>query len=203
MSAPTDGDSDLLIKHPSLGTFGFIRENHAPRRRIHRLIVRPRVNPRRAALTISVFLLIIAFLLTPEHTQLRRVQAQNEGICGRTPEVRDVILLEVQKSRSTATCADVTSAELAAITIFDVSEPVTNVPLAYVQNYSKSTLLGSDFAGLTSLSELEISASPMLKSIPANAFMGTPALTRLFFQRQPVSKLFTNALLRDSATCKI
>ena len=147
----------MSYEYLSLRAFGIIGENHAPQRRIHRLIVRPRVNPRAAALTISVFLLIIAFLLTPEHTQLRRVQAQNEGICGRTPEVRDVILLQVQKSRSTATCADVTSAELAAITIFDVSEPVTNVFLGYIQNYSNSTLLGSDFAGLTSLSELEIS----------------------------------------------
>ena len=193
-SAPTDGATDLSIKYPSLGTFGIIRENHALRRRIHRLIVRPRVNPRAAAVTISVLLLIVAFLLTPEHTHLRQVQAQNEGICGRTPEVRDVILLQVQRDLPTATCADVTSAELAAITVFNVSDPITGVFLGYIQNYSNSTLLGSDFAGLTSLSELEISASPMLKSIPANAFMGTPALTRLLIHTTGVETIHERAL---------
>ncbi len=193
-SAPTDGATDLSIKYPSLGTFGIIRENHALRRRIHRLIVRPRVNPRAAAVTISVLLLIVAFLLTPEHTHLRQVQAQNEGICGRTPEVRDVILLQVQKSRPTATCADVTTTELAAISVFNVTDPETNEFLGYIQNYSNSTLLGSDFAGLTSLSELEIAASPMLKSIPANAFMGTPALTRLFIHTTGVETIHERAL---------
>ena len=183
----------MPIKYPSLGTFGRNRKNVAPRRRIHRLIVEPKAPLRAVALTISVLLVIVASLFTPEHTQLRRIQAQNEGICGRTPEVRDVILLQVQKSRSTATCADVTSAELAAITIFDVSEPVTNVFLGYVHDYSNSTLLGSDFAGLTSLSELEISDSPMLKSIPANAFMGTPALTRLFFHTTGVETIHERA----------
>ena len=183
----------MPIKYPSLGTFGRNRKNVAPRRRIHRLIVEPKAPLRAVALTISVLLVIVASLFTPEHTQLRRIQAQNEGICGRTPEVRDVILLQVQKSRSTARCADVTSAELAAITIFDVSEPVTNVFLGYVHDYSNSTLLGSDFSGLTSLSELEISDSPMLKSIPANAFMGTPALTRLFFHTTGVETIHERA----------
>ncbi len=183
----------MSIRYPSSRAFGIKPENGAPRRRIHRLIVRPRANPRAAAVTISVLLLIVAFLLTPEHTHLRQVQAQNEGICGRTPEVRDAILLEVQEARAAATCADVTAAELAAIKLLEVIDVQTGDNLATIIDYSNPTLLSSDFAGLTSLTSLEIFRSPDLKSIPADAFAGTPALTLLFVPENGVETIHERA----------
>ena len=167
MSAPTDGDSDLLIKYPSLRALGIIRENYAPRRRIHRLIVRPRVNPRRAALIISVFLLVIAFLLTPEHTQLRRVQAQNEGICGRTQQVQDSLLTFIT---ATDDCAAMTETLLASIG-----------PYLAINEKSIDSLMPGDFEGLTAVTSLVL-ASNDLRNLPTGVFSGLANLQTLRIQ---------------------
>ena len=192
-SAPTDGATDLSIKYPSLGTFGIIRENHALRRRIHRLIVRPRVNPRAAAVTISVLLLIVAFLLTPEHTHLRQVQAQNEGICGRNPVIQMMILGALPVVDS---CEDVTDADLASISSLNNFVGGTRRPIYRLEvgdlaglsglttlffvNSELSELPSGVFDDLVSL-QVVVITSGRLTRLPADLFASNPALERVDF----------------------
>ena len=87
------------------------------------------------------------------------------GICSRTAEVQTALL----DATSRTACADVTAADLVAVTSLTVS------------NYSGTTLDPADFAGLTGLTSLEIDASPQLTTVPDNAFAGLTALTTLDF----------------------
>ena len=93
-----------------------------------------------------------------------------------------MILAEVQISRASAECSDVTGEELAAIT-----------SLGVVEDYSKPAVDRADFSGLTALSSLEFSMSPKLTSIPARAFSELPALTFLFISESGVETIHENA----------
>ena len=87
------------------------------------------------------------------------------GICSRTAEVQTALL----DATSRTACADVTAADLVAVTSLTVS------------NYSGTSLDPADFAGLTGLTSLEIDDSPQLTTVPDNAFAGLTALTTLDF----------------------
>ena len=87
------------------------------------------------------------------------------GICSRTAEVQTALLAATSRTA----CADVTTADLAAVTSLTVS------------NYSGTSLDPADFAGLTGLTSLEIDDSPQLTTVPDNAFAGLTALTTLDF----------------------
>ena len=88
-------------------------------------------------------------------------QAKNIGpratvnICGRTPEVRDALLESIAGD---VTCSTVTDAQLAGL-----EELI-------VDGYSSASIVPSDFAGLSSLSKLQISNSRQLTTLPENAF---------------------------------
>ena len=100
------------------------------------------------------------------------------NICDRTPEVEAVILAQV----TGATCSTITDAQLAAI-----------VRSLLIEGYSSPTLLSSDFAGLTGVNVLTISASPDLQTVPANAFSEIPNLTDLYLTDNAIDTLHPNA----------
>ena len=93
-----------------------------------------------------------------------RVDSTGPGICGRTAVVRNAILAEIS---GVSNCADVTDADLAAITnSLDLS------------GRSISALVAWDFAGLTALTVLDLSNNS-LRTLPAGVFDDLPALTEL------------------------
>ena len=77
------------------------------------------------------------------------------NICSRTTEVQTAILALVPG----ATCSTITDAQLAGIT-----------GRLDIRGYSSASIVPGDFAGLTMLTELKISDSPLLTTVPANAF---------------------------------
>ena len=87
------------------------------------------------------------------------------GICSRTAEVQTALL----DATSRTACADVTAADLVAVTSLTVN------------NYSGTVLDPADFAGLTGLTNLLFGGSPQLTTLPDNAFAGVTALTLLDF----------------------
>ena len=94
-------------------------------------------------------------------------------ICSRTVEVQTSILAEV----SGAVCSTVTGTQLAGITQLAIT------------GYSSASIVSSDFAGLTGLPRLDITDSPGLTTVPANAFSEvTGTLTDL---RLPGNKIAT------------
>ena len=87
------------------------------------------------------------------------------NICNRTLEVQDALLAFIQDSDPSVTCSTVTAAQLAS-----VDELIVN-------GYSGASIESSDFAGLSSLSKLQISNSRQLTTLPANAFSELTDLT--------------------------
>ena len=79
----------------------------------------------------------------------------SHSICDRTQEVQDAILGQLTGS---PTCSTVTATQLASITTLDF------------KGYSNASIVAGDFAGLTMLDLLAITYSPMLTTVPANAF---------------------------------
>ena len=126
-----------------------------------------------AALTALALVILATF---PADAAPRQQTVVN--ICDRTPEVEAVILAEV----TGATCSTITDAQLAAI-----------VRSLLIEGYSSPTLLSSDFAGLTGVNFLTISASPDLETVPANAFSEMPHLRDLYLTDNAINTLHPNA----------
>ncbi len=80
-------------------------------------------------------------------------------ICDRTPEVEAALLAFIQANQPSATCSTVTDAQLASVNYLNV-----------LDGYSSSSIMPSDFAGLTGLVELQVAYSQQLTTVPANAF---------------------------------
>ena len=80
-------------------------------------------------------------------------------ICDRTPEVEAALLAFIQANEPSATCSTVTDAQLASVNYLNV-----------LDGYSSSSIVPSDFAGLTGLVELQVAYSQQLTTVPANAF---------------------------------
>ena len=130
--------------------------------------------------SLAALALLAALLIIPGGTQ-----AQDAGICDRTPEVRDWLLAML----SASDCATVTTAQLNGITGTNVAYP-DGAADDQLQNaieitgYSSPTLLRSDFKGLTNtgIKAVVISDSPALRAVPADAFDGFSkgSLTEVF-----------------------
>ena len=99
-----------------------------------------------------------------------------EGICGRTPAVRDAIVAAIG---SGTTCGDVTAAQLAAIATLTLADS------------SLSSLQAGDFDGLTGLTTLDLKAN-QLTSLPANVFDGLSALSILNLKNNRLTSLPPN-----------
>ena len=77
------------------------------------------------------------------------------NICSRTAEVQTAILALVPG----ATCSTITSTQLAGVT-----------GTLVVTGYNSASIVPGDFAGLTMLTRLVINDSPLLTTLPGNAF---------------------------------
>ena len=88
------------------------------------------------------------------------------GICGRTQQIEDAILAAIS---GVDDCAEVTDANLAAITSFSDDATISK---------GISTLRRGDFAGLTSLTAINLFGNS-LTSLPEGIFAGLAELTEL------------------------
>ena len=119
--------------------------------------------------SLAVLALLAALLLFPGG-----VQAQDAGVCDRTPEVRDWLLAHL----ATTDCATVTTAQLNGFSGTNVTDPDSTddqlLNAIEITGYSSPTLLRSDFEGLSSsaIAAVVIKDSPALRAVPADAFDG-------------------------------
>ncbi len=120
--------------------------------------------------TAWLLLVLTALLALP-----RQAQAQaSAGICGRTPQVRDAILIWV--ARGTA-CEDVTAAQLGAVT-----ESLS------LNRQDITSLKPGDFDGLINLRNLYLGANA-LTSLPEGVFGGLPKLEHLNLGQNALTSL--------------
>ena len=90
----------------------------------------------------------------PSAEAMGRPRGESGGICGRTPAVRDALLVLIEENEGAIDCADVSAAHLAAITgRLDLS------------GQGIAALKAGDFAGLTGLTQLYLYGNA-LSSLP-------------------------------------
>ena len=92
-----------------------------------------------------------------------------EGVCGRTPQVRDALVAATERT----SCADVTAADLASIFWLDLQgldDPDAGPKI--------TTLASGDFRGLTSLGSLLL-RNNQLDSLPPGIWSGLSRLNTL------------------------
>ena len=125
-----------------------------------------------------VLLLIISLGSGVTRPLAENVVAQTTGICDRTEEVADAVVAEVQNSRAEATCADITEDELGSIEgPLSISPPV---------------LQSGDFAGLTSLTELEITGRELVL-LRSDTFAGLGDLETLEIKSPSLTTIHSGA----------
>ena len=127
---------------------------------------------------ITVLLLIIGLGSGVTRPLAENVVAQTIGICDRTEEVADAVVAEVQNSRAEATCADITEDELGSI----------DGPLSI----SPPVLQSGDFAGLTSLTELEITGRDLVL-LRSDTFAGLGNLETLEVKSPSLTTIHSGA----------
>ena len=109
--------------------------------------------------------------------------AAAQGICDRTPQVRDEILSEVGiESRRLGTdwptdCADVTAAHLA------------RVQQLWLVRADITALQEHDFSGLVSLESIVLNGNPLLTTLPEGIFHGLSNLDDLFLSHNSLATL--------------
>ena len=104
----------------------------------------------------------------------------NQGICARTPQIRDEILDQID---GVSDCGLVTVADLSSVTTLSLN------------NSGINTLQADDFSGLSSLEILRLKDNS-LSTLPAGVFSGLTSLTRLDLRGNPGSD-FTLTLQLD------
>ncbi len=140
---------------------------------------------------ITVLLLIIGLGSGVTRPLAENVVAQTIGICDRTEEVAGAVVAEVQNSRAEATCADITEDELGSIEgSLSISPPVLQSgDFAGLTSLTELEIIGHDlvllrsdtFAGLSNLETLEVK-SPSLTTIHSGAFDGLASVKTLRLQ---------------------
>ena len=119
-----------------------------------------------------LFLLTISLLVLSSTAQ---AQTQS-GVCDRTPQVRDALVAIVGGG---VTCADVTADQLGRISVLSLgSERI-------------ETLQSGDFAGLTSLEQLDLYDND-LTALPPNIFAGLTNLRQLNLWHNDLATLSPN-----------
>ena len=99
-----------------------------------------------------------------------------QGICDRTPEVRDRIIALIP---GTPDCADVTNQQLAAVTGLNLFGGITTF-----------TLRAGDFSGLSLRHTLNIKGNDQLTTLPAGVFRGLSVTRQLDLSRNQLTTLF-------------
>ena len=127
---------------------------------------------------IAVFAVVLVFGANAHQTLTENAVAQSEGICDRSENVVDALVDAVRETRADATCGDISDDELAAI-----EGPLT---------VSSFVLKSGDFAGLTSLSEFEISSSELIL-LRSDTFVGLESLETLSVQSPSLTTVHSGA----------
>ena len=136
-------------------------------------------------LIILAALAVFTLAIAPVNAAPRQQTVVN--ICSRTTEVQTAIIALVPG----ATCLTITDTQLAAITELRIT------------GYSSASIVPGDFAGLMALTQLEVTRSPLLTTVPANAFSEvTASLTNLFLHRNSISSVHEDAFA-DLAALKL
>ena len=103
----------------------------------------------------------------PPAAAAARVAANGHGVCGRTPQVRDALVVATNSD----SCAAVTADDLARVNLLDlVPRAETDTPIA--------ALRVGDFDGLSGLQYLLLSLNS-LRTLPSQVFAGAPGLVVL------------------------
>ena len=137
-------------------------------------------------LIILAALAVFTLAIAPVNAAPRQQTVDN--FCDRTPEVQDAILESVTPY---PTCSTITDTQLAAITELVIT------------GYSSASIVPGDFAGLMALTQLDVTRSPLLTTVPANAFSEvTASLTNLFLHRNSISSVHEDAFA-DLAALKL
>lgn len=121
------------------------------------------------------------------------VSVRLPGICGRTQEVQNAILTEVQITDSTVICSTVTKEHLAGITELDLSyEALLTPPYTAA---AITALQEGDFDGLSGLTSLDLRQVPLFSQLqgisvlPENLFKDLTSLTTLDLSRNSLSSV--------------
>ena len=123
------------------------------------------------------------------------------GVCSRTEQVRDAIVAAIA---GVSDCADVTTAQLAGVTVLDLRSHanskkikslrpgdfsgLTALEWLYLAYNDLTSLPAGVFSGLTALETLTL-ADNELRSLPAGVFSGLTALERLYLAENELSSL--------------
>ena len=127
----------------------------------------------------------------PSAEAMGRPRGESGGICGRTPAVRDALLVLIEENDGRIDCANVSAADLAAITgRLDLSGQgiaalkagdfagLTGLTQLYLYGNALSSLPGGVFADLSALDNLDLNNND-LPSLPGRVFAGLTELTNL------------------------
>ena len=123
----------------------------------------------------------------PSAEAMGRPRGESGGICGRTPAVRDALLDLIEENDGRIDCANVSAADLAAITgRLDLS------------GQGIAALKAGDFAGLTGLTQLYLYGNA-LSSLPGGVFAELSALNNLDLNNNNLSSLPVGVFARLTA----
>ena len=120
------------------------------------------MNPLLRSIPLTTMVIVVLLVLATGSVSAAPRQ-QTAEFCSRTQEVQDAILGGLTGS---PTCSTVTDTQLASITELEIT------------GYSSASIVPGDFAGLAMLNELKINGSPLLTTVPANAFREVTASLR-------------------------
>ena len=126
------------------------------------------------ALTVAVGLVLVVGGPPEARAQDNSENSQSTGICGRTQKVQDAILAKLP---DVSACGEVTDSDLAGIT-----------GKLELSNMGVTSLTSGDFAGLSSLTELDFEDNA-LTSVPQDIFSGLTSLKRLYLTFNEVGTL--------------
>ena len=136
------------------------------------------MNPLLRSIPLTTIVIVVLLVLATGSVSAAPRQ-QTAEFCSRTQEVQDAILGGLTGS---PTCSTVTDAQLASITELEIT------------GYSSASIVPGDFAGLAVLNELTINGSPLLTTVPANAFREVTArLRELRLNANRISSLHEDA----------
>ena len=136
------------------------------------------MNPLLRSIPLTTIVIVVLLVLATGSVSAAPRQ-QTAGFCSRTQEVQDAILGELAGN---PTCSTVTDTQLASITELEIT------------GYSSAGIVPGDFAGLAMLNELEIRDSPLLTTVPGNAFREvTTSLRELRLNANRISSLHEDA----------
>ena len=128
-----------------------------------------------AAILVAVVLVLGIYWIESNDSSDGLVDAQNQGICDRTPEVQ--VSIEDWLGTYGQACETYTDAQLESLTAFNI-----------VGRPRLTSLKSGDFAGMTNITRLDLQRNS-LEELPADIFDGLDAVTDLRIGRNNLTDL--------------